>query len=264
MPLGTCKLCLQENRDLQNSHLMPKALYKMLLSPGDVNRHPVIVTAHLSVRSSHQVKAALLCRNCEQLLSANGEDWVMKHVCRGNDFPLLDTLRQVPCDAAKDGIEVYSCARRADIDIRSLAHFAVGILWKAAVHDWKLVGGPSPTRIQLGTYSEVLRRYLVGLTTFPGDFALSVTTCTDFYSQQAVFDPAIAKSGAEAPYRQFFFLARGVRFDMFLGDSIPLRIRRNCLVTSPARYIFVGSNEDSTVEVFAGLQATTKVAKNLL
>jgi hypothetical protein len=261
MPLGRCKLCLQENQDLQSSHLLPTALYKMLLGPGDENPNPVIVTAYLSVQSSYQVTAPLMCRRCEQLLSANGENWVMKHVCRGNNFLLLDTLRQVPCDASKDGIEVYSCANRVDIDINSLSHFAVGILWKAAIHDWKLVGGALQTRIHLGPYSEALRGYLVGQAPFPNELVVNVTACTDFYSQQVFYDPAVVKT---TPYHWYAFLSRGVRFDMFLGKSIPHGIRNTCSITSPARYIIVRSDEESTMKIFAGLQANTKLAKNLL
>ena len=41
-PIGTCRLCLNE-RELRDSHLVPKAAYKRLLGGDGKNRNPFFV-----------------------------------------------------------------------------------------------------------------------------------------------------------------------------------------------------------------------------
>jgi hypothetical protein len=50
VPKGICKLCL-EYKDLQDSHLMPKSLYKKSRSPTLKNPHPAVLTAKGSRQS---------------------------------------------------------------------------------------------------------------------------------------------------------------------------------------------------------------------
>ncbi len=76
MPRGICKLC-QRLRNLQESHLIPRALYAMSRDPTDKNPHPVIITAAVAMRTSRQVKDYILCKKCEQLFNDNGERWMM-------------------------------------------------------------------------------------------------------------------------------------------------------------------------------------------
>lgn len=59
-PRGICALCQQEST-LQDSHLMPKALYKLLLSPEMVNPHPTMISEDAILETSRQAKTFLLC-----------------------------------------------------------------------------------------------------------------------------------------------------------------------------------------------------------
>ena len=82
---GKCKLCLQV-RDLQNSHLMPAALYKKSRTQGAANPNPMQVTERGSIQTSRQMRNYVLCRDCEQLFSKRGENYAMAQV-------FLDALR---------------------------------------------------------------------------------------------------------------------------------------------------------------------------
>lgn len=75
---------------VEPSHLLPKALYRMSRWEGTPN--PMQVSARGQIQTSRQIKDFLLCRNCEQRLCANGENYVMSQVNRKQGFALLKTL----------------------------------------------------------------------------------------------------------------------------------------------------------------------------
>jgi hypothetical protein len=72
MPMGICKLCLQEE-NLQESHLMPRALYKKLRSKGKGNNDPCVVTARDFRRSSGQYTDYVFCKKCEDRLNVEAK-----------------------------------------------------------------------------------------------------------------------------------------------------------------------------------------------
>ena len=76
--MGICKLCLRQ-KDLQNSHLMPRALYVKSRGSGTKgNQDPYVVTVKDTKQSSHQTKDYVLCHDCEQLFCKNGEDLILR------------------------------------------------------------------------------------------------------------------------------------------------------------------------------------------
>jgi hypothetical protein len=78
--IGTCKLCLRDGVELQRSHLLSAAVYRILRDDGVApNPNPVLITPEGRVQSNQQQWAHLLCRSCEALLSRVGEDWVFRH-----------------------------------------------------------------------------------------------------------------------------------------------------------------------------------------
>ncbi len=94
--IGTCKLCLRDGVELQRSHLLSAAVYRILRDDGVApNPHPVLITPEGRVQSTKQQWAHLLCRSCEALLSREGEDWVFRHCMkRDKSFPLAELLRR--------------------------------------------------------------------------------------------------------------------------------------------------------------------------
>ena len=69
--LGQCRLCLNE-AELQNSHFIPQAAYKRVRGEG-TNPNPIVVQDGKAIQTSAQTRAHLLCHDCEQRLSKNGE-----------------------------------------------------------------------------------------------------------------------------------------------------------------------------------------------
>ena len=80
---GRCKLCLQD-LNLRDSHYLPAGIYKILRDVKEKNPNPWTLTAKIAVQTSRQMTARLLCCKCEQRLSKDGENWVLRH-CPRND-----------------------------------------------------------------------------------------------------------------------------------------------------------------------------------
>lgn len=91
-----CRLCLGV-KPLQNSHLLPKALYRLLRTAGKKNPSPVWFNRNSAWTSSSQFADQLLCSDCEQLFHRNGEDWVLRQCNRGKGrFCLQDEVFRIP------------------------------------------------------------------------------------------------------------------------------------------------------------------------
>src|SRR5947208_4164630 len=91
--IGKCKLCVREGVELQGSHFLPKGAYKRLRDSTSKNPNPYLLTVKGAVQTSWQMKAPLLCRDCEQRFQKSGENWVLKHCLQGDgSFPLASIL----------------------------------------------------------------------------------------------------------------------------------------------------------------------------
>src|ERR1035441_5822279 len=77
-----CRLCMK-SKPLQNSHLLPKALFRLLRTQCARNPDPIWLTSKAAWTSSTQLVDELLCFDCEQRFHREGEDWVLRHCFRG-------------------------------------------------------------------------------------------------------------------------------------------------------------------------------------
>jgi hypothetical protein len=86
VPADRCALCL-EVKELQDGHFIGKALYKIARNRGGA----VVKTPGLFIGIDTQVRDYLICRECEQLFSRRGEEYVMGLVKQdAGNFPLLE------------------------------------------------------------------------------------------------------------------------------------------------------------------------------
>src|SRR5207248_2015249 len=67
----------------------------------------------------------------------------------------------------------YSVANIPAIDIEKLGYFALSLFWRAAVHSWSMTGSRSD-RLEFGSYEEEMRKYLVGVDSFPENVVLFI------------------------------------------------------------------------------------------
>ena len=90
---GQCKLCLQSAK-LQRSHLIPRAYYKLLRTPGADDPNPITADENVTRSRQDQMVQHLLCAACEDLLNKNGERWVVLNNYRlAGPSPLYQALK---------------------------------------------------------------------------------------------------------------------------------------------------------------------------
>jgi hypothetical protein len=224
MVAGKCRMCLRE-RMLVRSHLMPAALYDYCRKE---EHHPIKVGGGIVIPTDRQTQDYLLCEDCEDVLNAGGETWILDKLATWEgSFPLYDLLTKVPPLFDEDGMVVYLAAQNAEIDVEKLTHFALGLFWKASAHSW--LGDRKDSRIDLGPYSEDIRKWLLGQNAFPNYVYLVVVIEKPHRAQITMNDPY---EGVRQGWRTHFAHVPGVLFLMALGKTVDESVRSLSITTA--------------------------------
>ncbi|WP_063345491.1 hypothetical protein [Vibrio jasicida] len=116
--MAKCQLCLQENK-LQNSHIIPNAIFKKLFRSNNGKAISLSSNAEQWIEhGSDSWHEELLCRDCEQLLSTNYEKYSIE-LLRG---------QHKNSDMVKSAGVKFS-----DVNVSKLCLFLLSIYWRAAV-----------------------------------------------------------------------------------------------------------------------------------
>lgn len=220
-PIGTCRLCLTSEVELQFSHLMPAGIYRIIADRGT----PVLVSRETAVATSRQVRAHLLCTTCEQRFSQRGEDWVVRNCWRSpEEFRLRDGLVATEPTAEDDHNLVYLAQNVPDLRIERFVYFGLSVFWRAAVHKWSETPGD---QVDLAGHENSVRTFLTGEQRLPHDIVLliSLGASSDQTINRTMTLPWLA---GERPFRQFRFDIPGVTFSLLVGPNIPLQCVRTC------------------------------------
>lgn len=227
-------MCGQDS-DLQDSHLLPSAVYKRLKSATASNPNPVLIRSGSAYQTSRQTKTYLLCANCENFINTAGEKQVLPLLANANQtFPLYDLLLKIAPDTITGSITAYAAARNPEIPILAVTHFALSILWKASVHHWH--GIDDDPLIELGPYEEKLRNFVrePQERSFPENVALMIVV------QPPPNIPILASLPVRAPggdgFRNFRFYVPGIQFVMSVGKCVE---RDTCFYCHPLHPIWV-------------------------
>jgi len=247
-----CPLCLQR-KQLEKSHYLGRALHLLSQDEGEA----VFMTPRRIELSPRQIWAHLLCGACEDTLAAN-ESYAHQWINRKDHFPFLERMNvAAPITWTPNGTEFSGMD--LGISTERLAHFALGIFWRASVNKWRTLG-LQITSIDLGAFAEPIRLYLRGEGPFPAECALLLTVCTDHGSQGLLFAPNPTKGGV---YPAFSMLVRGIKFTLVVGESLPAELREGCCVSSARKVIFMRDCAADTQHAFGHLCRTARVGTRL-
>lgn len=242
MKRSICKLCLQE-ADLQDSHLLPRAIYKLFRSSASPNVGPIHVSAKNVFHTSSQVKAHLLCTACENLLNRRGERWVLPLIAQPNgQFPLNQILLKTSPDVAFADTLAFSACKNPEINVDALAHFALGVFWKASVHDWSRSNGNE--QINVGPFAEKLRSSLISgnAVEVPEGFELTVGVLPTPVKANFAYSPI--SGGKHNMVQSYHFYVPGILFTLALGREITPEA---CFIRNPLHPIIL-SDLSSIIE----------------
>ncbi len=262
MTVGTCKLCLNE-KELMKSHLIGKEFYALQRDGDD---KPVVMTREFVLSTDHQFWAHLLCLDCEALFSTHGEDYTMTMIQRKSqaDFRLLNFIhlsRAMEFPRPVPGIPYVAYpGRELGIDTDALAYFALSVVWRCAAHNWPTLKGQT-TSLVLGEYYEPIRLYLLGRAPFPARLHVAVTAASDPISRLCFILPSTTRG---LPWDQVAFLARGIWFDVYMGERLPMELIERCCVTTPKRVVYLANCEPRTINAAGAMIANARVHENVL
>ena len=241
---GICKLCILEKKLVQ-SHLLPASLYKYC----KVGHHsPILLGGGVLRPTDKQTKDHLLCQGCEDILSGRGETWIGPRLATWQrKFPFYDLLTKLLPDRAGDGINVYFANRNPEIKTEQLAHFAMGIFWKAASHSWDRRS--REPKIELGPYRDQVRTWLRGESEFPERVYLRLVVATPLASQIALLEPYETRGRG---WHHFLLAVPGLLFLLDVGKTVGEAERALCMWHNPEKPILVC---DEFMQGFARMMA---------
>jgi len=233
--VGICKLCL-EDKPLCDSHLVPSALYKMCAKGGKL----ISLNSKTIKVAEGEVSFPLLCSDCEQRLSKDGENWLLPKLAnKDRTFPLYDILVTGTPDAVFDGRAAYACSRIDNFAFRKITNFAIGIFWKASVHSWK--PDVRKTRIDLGRYREQFRLFLLNKGPFPKNATLSVGVSPP---QDATSTFNLPHLTHKHPHFSYLQVIPGMVFVLNVGNRLCPEDRDTCFFSNPIHPLIVRNMRD--------------------
>jgi hypothetical protein len=245
---GICPFCSSE-KPLIESHLISKGIYSLVR---DATNHAIVVNSRVIMHTSRQTKHSLLCRECDNFLNANGENWIIPKLARtGGQFLLLDVLQQQPPDAEEEQYKIYAAVKNPGIDVTQMVHFAMGIFWKASIHSWS--GHNNAFKIELGAYRDEVRNFLRGSGPFSANMSLHVLIAPRDRVLVTIAEP---HRGRAKNYHNFAFYVPGVQFDLYVGKQISDEIRQLCFYRNPAHPIVVYDTSERFLNIMKGMART--------
>jgi hypothetical protein len=227
MRIGRCPLCRRDGHELQDSHFQPAGVYRVLRDETESNPNPFRFSDEGVFQDSRQVSDYLLCRDCEQRLSKNGENWFLAHCWRKNQFRLASLLDSAIPPAVYPRMRIYHAAMIPGLNVTALTYFAASMFWRASVHRWEIARSKF-RGIELGPYEEQLREYLMSESPFPDSCALLVSVPENVKIIAGLsLTPYGGRKGTHHAYK---LVVLGVGFHLLIGRQIPRGLRAMCLV----------------------------------
>jgi hypothetical protein len=149
----------------------------------------------------------------------------------------------LPANFDEDGMVVYFAAQNPEIKVDKLTHFALGLFWKASVHSWK--AGRTEPRIELGPYSEDIRKWLIGEGSFPKHVYLITAIERPARAQIALNDPY---EGIRGGGHNFFVHVPGVLFMLAVGKTVDESMQWLCIYNNPGNPINISDGLTNSYE----------------
>lgn len=197
----------------------------MLRGDGLPNPNPIVATNRIALQTSRAVTDYVLCRECENRFSKNGETWTIGQIAREGSFPLWDQLRQTKpvCALERAQWAVYSRIDAFGVKMQELRYFALSVFWRSAAHQWRNVS--HLPKLEFGRYEETLRLFLHGDAEFPSQMVLIIRLWPTEPLMSLAYYP-LRTVARECHMFQFYVPC--IQFFLCIGQRIPSDLRVIC------------------------------------
>jgi len=231
--IGTCRLCLGQNVELQDSHILPKAAYRRIRPPpGGPIASPIMVADGVARFTDRQLTEQLLCSACEQRIGQRERAFL--EVCAQEDgsFPAADLVPPLPPTAR--GLQE---ADGSALPVNDLVYFVLSVLWRSSE------ARVAPD-VALGRYGDPVRKFLLGEARFPDAVYLGVVvvlpTAEKARIDRLITLPYVAR---RRPFHMYVFQFLGFFFLVSVGRGVPARVRELCIFTNPRRPVITSDGD---------------------
>jgi len=158
----------------------------------DGGRSPILIRGGKIFPTDRQEKDWLLCKPCEDIMSAGGEAWMCPRLAwTGGRFDFYHLLKAPTRCPTNDGA-LHLAANNPEILVDKVAHFVMGVFWKAAVHPW--TPGGAAALITIEEHDDI-RKWLRGEGAFPRLMALAITIARPQHAQITFNPPEEVREG---------------------------------------------------------------------
>jgi hypothetical protein len=212
-----CALCKVEKGKLINSHLLPAAAYVHVRGNGAIgNSSPVQIQfdEKSAFSTDKQIKQPLLCSECENLFSKNGERRMGSLWATKNSFPLLDILIARAFLGRGEKFAMYDSRALPTEVVSSVFYFVVSVFWRAQVWDWG-----SKTTHKASVDADLLERFrlfLLGMCDLDDVFILvNLNEHSDTRAMMSL--PTCSVVEGDTVYS---FSLLGLKISMYAGDKV--------------------------------------------
>lgn len=223
---GVCALC-HETKPLVDSHYVPKALYKFSRADELNNPNPLTSVKGTLNQISDQFRGNVLCAICEDRINKSGEKWVLANLPqnRNSVFKLQTAIKPLQPVHSERNLELCDVRASEAIDIQKIAYFAASIFWPRSGACMEIVFRWRAPEIDLGTYVEAIRLFLLNGDPFPDDVVLLVYIgpSTNLETIPGLYLPREGE-GVEG-CKDYWFFVPGVLFRLVIGTNIPSSAR---------------------------------------
>jgi hypothetical protein len=188
-----------------------------------------------------------------------GETAVLKWLDNNRGFRLLEWMQRSLAVKEERGVVTFS-GRDMGIDTEPFAHFALGLLWKGAVHQWNTVQGQT-TSVKLNhPYEDAIRRYLLGESGLPEGVYIMVAACKDKGSRGMVFAPTLVNG---ANHQMFSILVRGLWFHIVVDKNAKPATKDVCCVRSEKKVLHLENCHERFLHAGRHVYKTARIASNV-
>jgi len=119
-------------------------------------------------------------------------------------------------------VDLYSVEGVSSFDMEKMEYFGLSVFWRGAVNEWKTTAGLKAPPVELCTYEEPIRAFLMGSRSIPSDVVLTV----DLWHSKRVLQASFVPLATHRPECQsYWFYIPGLIFRIYFGARIPPDIR---------------------------------------
>ncbi|MFN1266407.1 hypothetical protein [Pseudomonas lundensis] len=241
-----CALCEEEKGKLIDSHFMPAAAYPHIRGSSELgNKSPVRINfwQRSAFQTDGQVKRELLCKDCEDLFSKNGERKLGELWANKSGFPLLTALESHILESGANDFTLYDSNKIDKSIIQSVFYFAISIIWRAQVWDWGWE--TDGYKKALGSkYERQFRDFLLGHIAVLDEVLLLVEINTDLKTSAVMSFPTCRRVSSD---RLHTFDLLGMKFCLCVGQRLSATTREP-FETLSTNTIFISSNFRESIE----------------